>query len=83
MTEESSSGEVATLLRALVALAIQDREERTSVSPGGPKTEVILSGAGLDAPLIASLMGKTPASVRMAISRARKGNSTARGGDIG
>jgi DNA-directed RNA polymerase specialized sigma24 family protein len=63
---------VTKLLRALLALAVDEREERASRTPGAPRTELILAAAGLDSTEIAVLTGKQPGSVRMALSRARK-----------
>jgi DNA-directed RNA polymerase specialized sigma24 family protein len=68
------SDENTKLLRALLALAVDEREERVKEMPGAQKTEVILDSAGLASGEIAALTGKQAGSVRMALSRARKGN---------
>lgn len=64
--------ETTKLLRALLALAVDEREARVEASPGAPKIEVLLASAGLDSTEIASLTGKRAGSVRVALSRARK-----------
>jgi DNA-directed RNA polymerase specialized sigma24 family protein len=65
--------ETAKLLRALLALAVDEREERIVRQPGAQKTELILDAVGLESSEIASLTGKQAGSVRMTLSRARKG----------
>jgi DNA-directed RNA polymerase specialized sigma24 family protein len=72
MTEDANA-HTTKLLRALLALAVDEREERLTANPGARKTELILDAAGLDSSEIAALTGKQAGSVRMALSRARKG----------
>jgi DNA-directed RNA polymerase specialized sigma24 family protein len=60
-----------TLLTAILALLIAEREERNA-DPGAPrKTEVILRAAGLGVSDIASVMGKKPNTVKMTLQRAQ------------
>lgn len=61
------------LLSAIVALLVEQRE-RAADTPDAVKSEVLLAGAGLTAGEIATLLGKQPAAVRMALSRARRGS---------
>lgn len=65
------SDETNKLLKALIVLAIDDREQRAKNDPSLKQTEVLLNQAGLDSPDIANLMGKQAAAVRMTLSRAR------------
>jgi hypothetical protein len=69
---EQTDTATARLLRALLALAVDDRERRVASEPQARKTEVLLDGAGLDSAEIAMLVGKQPGSVRMTLSRARR-----------
>ena len=78
MPRKFESGRVAdqrvetdTILLAILAVLVDEREARAVDHPGQTKTEVLLSDAGLGAPTIAQLLNKQPAAVRMAISRAR------------
>jgi DNA-directed RNA polymerase specialized sigma24 family protein len=64
--------EAVKLLRALLALAVDERDERVARQPTAQKTELILDAAGLDSAEIAALTGKQAGSVRMTLSRARK-----------
>jgi DNA-directed RNA polymerase specialized sigma24 family protein len=64
--------ETTKLLRALLMLAIDEREARVEAAPAAPKIEVLLASAGLDSSEIASLTGKQAGSVRVALSRARR-----------
>jgi DNA-directed RNA polymerase specialized sigma24 family protein len=67
--------EITKLLRALLMLAIDEREARMETMPGRQKIEVLLDAAGLDSSEIAALTGKQPGSVRMTLSRVRKGTA--------
>lgn len=58
------------LLRAILALLIDERESR-EIEPPARRTEVLLADAGLGATEIAQLTGKQSAAIRMALSRAR------------
>jgi hypothetical protein len=68
-----------TLLRAILALMIDEREARPP-HERDVRTEVLLADAGLNAGDIAELTGKQPAAVRMAISRARRSGKGGSGG---
>ena len=68
----------APLLRALVMLAIDEREQRLKDNPSELKTEVLLAAAGLDSSEIATLVGKQPGSVRTTLSRARRGGAASK-----
>lgn len=61
-------------MAGVLALLVADREERLANGDDGEpeKTEVILAGAGFDAPEIAGLVRKQVPTVRKAIERARK-----------
>jgi DNA-directed RNA polymerase specialized sigma24 family protein len=72
---EDTNTESPKLLRALLALAVDEREQRLTADSGARKTELILDAAGLDSSEIAALIGKQAGSVRMTLSRARKGGS--------
>ena len=63
--------DIQALLRALLVLAIDERESRPRPEEGA-RTEVLLAAAGLGAAEIAQLTGKNPSSVRVTLSRARK-----------
>lgn len=60
-----------TLLRALLVLAIDERESRPRIEED-VRTEVLLAAAGLGSTEIAHLTRKNPSSVRVTLSRARK-----------
>jgi DNA-directed RNA polymerase specialized sigma24 family protein len=64
--------DVASLLLAVAALLADQREAGLADRPGAIRTEVLLADVGLSSPQIARIVGKQPAAVRMAISRARK-----------
>jgi DNA-directed RNA polymerase specialized sigma24 family protein len=72
---EEEANDAVKFLRALLALAVDDRERRLASDPSARKTELILDNAGLDSSEIAALVGKQAGSVRMTLSRARKGVS--------
>ena len=63
--------EMTKLLRAILVLAIDEREARPEAA-GAQKIEVLLDSAGFDSSEIAALIGKQAGSVRVALSRARK-----------
>jgi DNA-directed RNA polymerase specialized sigma24 family protein len=63
------------MIAGVLALLVAEREERVNASDQSykpPKTEVVLSNAGLTATEIALIMGKTPAAVQKAVERGRK-----------
>ena len=59
-------------MSGILALLIDEREERTCDQKDVAKTEVILADAGLSIDEIATVTGKKYDTVRMAISRGRK-----------
>jgi DNA-directed RNA polymerase specialized sigma24 family protein len=67
----ATEGSSEKLLRAAVALLADERESR--LADREPlRTEVLLARAGLTNNEIADLTGKSPANVRVILSRARK-----------
>jgi hypothetical protein len=62
-------------MAGLLALLIDEREDRTRNSNDAAKTEVLLSNAGLSIEEIAAVTGKKYDTVRMAITRAKKAAS--------
>ena len=81
---EDAEAESAKLLRALLALAVDERENSPTTPAGARKTELILHSAGLDSSEIAALTGKQAGAVRMMLSRARKaGSKKAKAADDG
>jgi DNA-directed RNA polymerase specialized sigma24 family protein len=67
---EPNNADGVTLLRALVALQIADRQERVSDAPARP-VEVVLADAGLGLAEIAALTGRKYETVKTTIRRAR------------
>jgi hypothetical protein len=67
----ADSDAIQPLLMAILALLIDERESRPP-EQRGRRTEIVLADAGLGAREIATLTGKQPAAVRMALSRARR-----------
>ena len=59
-------------LAGILALLVEEREERLKGDKRAMKTEVLLANAGLSYDDIAAAMGKQPAAVRMAITRKKK-----------
>jgi DNA-directed RNA polymerase specialized sigma24 family protein len=71
-TPQGQSGVTAeTALAGILALLVDEREARVAGEKKAEKTEVLLAGAGLSAPEIASLVGKNTDAVRKAIQRGR------------
>lgn len=64
-------------LTGILALLVEEREERVMEQQDPKKIEVLLGEAGLTNEEIAEVTGKKPNAVRMAIQRATK--STKRG----
>lgn len=58
-------------LAGLLALFIDERENRVGESKGDKKTEVVLASAGMSIDDIAAVTGKKRDAVRMAIQRGR------------
>ena len=59
-------------MAGILALLIDEREERTREHKDVPKTEVLLAKAGVSIEEIATVTGKNYDTVRMAISRGKK-----------
>lgn len=73
-SDEAASTAVATtdqLLTAVLAVLLDEREHRVQDCPGTRKPETLLVDAGLPVPVVASLLGKQPGAVRMAVTRAK------------
>ncbi|MEO6701019.1 MAG: helix-turn-helix transcriptional regulator [Jatrophihabitantaceae bacterium] len=60
------------LLLGILTLLADDREQRVRNSSDQPRTELLLSSAGLSNEFIARALGKNPNAVRMLISRAKE-----------
>ena len=58
-------------LAGILALLVNEREDRTKENKEAPKTEIILANAGLSLEDIAAVTGKNYNTVRMAITRAK------------
>ncbi len=58
-------------MAGILALMIEEREERVSGDKDATKIEVLLNRAGLSNEDIAAVTGKKPDAVRMAIRRAK------------
>jgi hypothetical protein len=56
---------------AVLAVLVDEREQRIATSDAGIKTEVLLTRLGLSSTLIGRLMGKQPAAIRVTLSRVR------------
>lgn len=61
------SSEVA--MAGVLALLVEEREERIKGDRSATKTEVVLANAGLSYDDIAAVTGKKPDAVRMAVTR--------------
>lgn len=59
-------------LTGILALLVEEREERLKGGKDATKTEVLLANAGPSCDDIAAAMGKRPAAVRMAVTRSKK-----------
>ena len=65
------------LLMAVLAILIEERERRTPKDASHRASVVLLSDLGFPSGVIANLLGRQAGSVRMAISRERRKQSTA------
>lgn len=65
--EEDASTQTA-ILKAILALMVDERGARRAAD-GQLPTEILLSNAGLDYKVIASILGKKPDAVRMMLAR--------------
>jgi DNA-directed RNA polymerase specialized sigma24 family protein len=66
-------------MSALVALHVEEREERIASGAGGRRTELVLADAGIATSVIARLLNKKPDTVAKAITRARKASGEGEG----
>jgi DNA-directed RNA polymerase specialized sigma24 family protein len=71
-TRERSGIGLESAMAGILALLIDEREERTRNRKDAEKTEVLLAHAGLSIEEIAAATGKKYDTVRMAIARGRK-----------
>lgn len=76
MTADNATPDTTTLLRALVALQIADRQERGTTDAVRP-AEVILANAGIGLGEIASLTGRKYETVKTTVRRARAAQTSA------
>ena len=58
-------------LKAIVALLVEEREERLKDARDAVKVEVLLTNAGLSVSDIVAITGRKPDTVRKALSRAK------------
>jgi hypothetical protein len=71
MSSTETQPDVTTLLRALVALQIAERQDRSGSDPGRP-SELVLADAGIGLPDIAALTGRKYEAVKATVRRARE-----------
>lgn len=69
-TQPQNDVQLSDALRAMVVLLADERDHR--IGKSGTRTEIFLSEAGIGYKTIATLLGRSPDSVRMAVVRARK-----------
>lgn len=60
------------LLLGVLTLLADEREHRLKDASSAPRTELLLSNAGLSNELIARVLNKNPDAVRMMVARAKK-----------
>ncbi len=70
--QERSGISLESSMSGILALLIDEREERTRDRKDAVKTEVVLAQAGVSIEEIAALTGKKYDAVRMAIARGKK-----------
>ena len=66
------------LLKAILAVLLDERESRLSGEPDYIKPELLLASAGMSYQAIAQVLGKNPDAVRMMIARSRKTSGTSK-----
>jgi hypothetical protein len=71
-TQEQTAIGLESVMAGILALLIDEREDRTRDRKDAAKTEVLLARAGLPIEVIAAVTGKKYDAVRMAISRGKK-----------
>jgi predicted transcriptional regulator len=72
---DSAKISAESTMAGILALMIDERENRTSYEPDAPRTEVLLSRAGMSVDEIVRLTGKKSDTVRKIILRAAKGGN--------
>lgn len=75
--QDRSGIALESAIAGVLALLIDEREERTRTSKDAAKTEVLLAQAGLSIEDIAAVTGKKYDTVRMAITRGKKATTNA------
>jgi hypothetical protein len=65
----TSTLDTREILLSLLAIAVDERENRAATDESLAKTELVLAKAGLDAPAIAELLGKKTKTVAQTIRR--------------
>lgn len=70
-SESAAILDTNSVLLAILALMVDERERAARVDPGMNKTEVLLDSIGLSYSQIAKVLGKNTAAVRMMVTRSR------------
>ncbi len=70
--QEEARIRLEAAMAGILALLIDEREERTRSQKDAAKTEVLLAQAGVSIDEIAAVTGKKYDAVRMAISRGKR-----------
>jgi DNA-directed RNA polymerase specialized sigma24 family protein len=60
-----------SVLLAILALMVDERERAAKLDPSMSKTEVLLDSVGLSHPQIAKVLSKNTAAVRMMVARSK------------
>lgn len=71
-TDEIPAVPAEALLTAILAVLLDEREQRAKETPGLRKSELLLVDSGLPVNTISTLLAKQPEAVRKAIYRARR-----------
>jgi hypothetical protein len=70
-TQETHRISLETAMAGVLALLVEERQERTKENKAATKIEVLLANAGLSVEDIVALTRKKPAAVRKTIERGR------------
>jgi len=71
-TEDGQSSQaMSSVLMGVLALLVEEREQRIQGDRSSVRTELVLARVGMSPDDIAAVMGKNKDAVRMAISRAK------------
>jgi DNA-directed RNA polymerase specialized sigma24 family protein len=70
-SDEGQNSPAYAALMGVLALLVEEREQRIENDRDAIKTELVLSRVGMSSDDIAAIMGKNRDAVRKAISRAR------------